>query len=63
MKSHQLKLKHLIMGVAMAAFFFTIIGSVWGGYRMNVDSIKENTLETNHVYAQKIGFNRRCLSS
>ncbi|PCD82988.1 hypothetical protein CNQ87_00880 [Lysinibacillus fusiformis] len=54
MKSHQLKLKHLIMGVAMAAFFFTSIGSVWGGYRMNVDSIKENTLETNRVYAQKL---------
>ncbi len=42
------------MGVAMAAFFFTSIGSVWGGYRMNVDSIKENTLETNRVYAQKL---------
>ncbi|MGE7988469.1 diguanylate cyclase domain-containing protein [Lysinibacillus fusiformis] len=54
MKSHQLKLKHLIMGVAMAAFFLTSIGSVWGGYRMNVDSIKENTLETNRVYAQKL---------
>lgn len=54
MKSYQLKLKHLIMGVAIAAFFFTSIGSVWSGYRMNVDSIKENTLETNRVYAQKL---------
>lgn len=54
MKTYQLKLKHLIMGVAMAAFFFTSIGSVWSGYRMNVDSIKENTLETNRVYAQKL---------
>lgn len=54
MKSHRLKLKHLIMGVAMAAFFLTSIGSVWGGYRMNIDSIKENTLETNRVYAQKL---------
>jgi len=42
------------MGVAMAAFFLTSIGSVWGGYRMNIDSIKENTLETNRVYAQKL---------
>jgi len=42
------------MGVAMAAFFFTSIGSLWSGYRMNVDSIKENTLETNRVYAQKL---------
>lgn len=54
MKSHRLKLKYLIMGVAMAAFFLTSIGSVWGGYRMNIDSIKENTLETNRVYAQKL---------
>lgn len=54
MKSHRLKLKHLIMGVAMAAFFLTSIGSVWGGYRMNIDSIKENTLEMNKVYAQKL---------
>lgn len=54
MKSHRLKLKHLIMGVAMAAFFLTSIGSVWGGYRMNIDSIKENTLEMNRVYAQKL---------
>ncbi|MGE6517110.1 sensor domain-containing diguanylate cyclase [Lysinibacillus sphaericus] len=54
MKSRQIKLKHLIMGVAMAAFFFTSIGSIWSGYRMNVDSIKENSLETNRVYAQKL---------
>lgn len=51
---HGVKLKHLIMGVALAAFFFTSIGSIWSGYRMNVDSIKENTLETNRVYAQKL---------
>ena len=38
----------------MAAFFFTSIGSLWSGYQMNVDSIKENTLETNRVYAQKL---------
>ncbi|MGE7912327.1 sensor domain-containing diguanylate cyclase [Lysinibacillus xylanilyticus] len=54
MKSKQIKLKYLIMGVAMAAFFLTGIGSVWSGYRMNVASIKENTLETNRVYAQKL---------
>ncbi|MFJ7838045.1 MULTISPECIES: sensor domain-containing diguanylate cyclase [Lysinibacillus] len=54
MKSRQLRLKHLIMGLAMAAFFFTSIGSIWSGYRMNVDSIKENSLETNRVYAQKL---------
>lgn len=54
MKSTQLRLKHLIMGLAMAAFFLTSIGSLWSGYRMNVDSIKENSLETNRVYAQKL---------
>lgn len=42
------------MGVVLAAFFLTSIGSIWSGYRMNVDSIKENTLETNRVYAQKL---------
>lgn len=54
MKSTQLRLKHLIMGLAMAAFFLTSIGSLWSGYGMNVDSIKENSLETNRVYAQKL---------
>ncbi len=54
MKPKQIKLKHLIMGVAIAAFILTGIGSVWSGYRMNVASIKENTLETNRVYAQKL---------
>lgn len=54
MKTRQLRLKHLIMGLAMAAFFLTSIGSIWSGYRMNVDSIKENSLETNRVYAQKL---------
>ena len=55
MKKYQyLKLKHLIIGVAIAAFFITLVSSLWSGYRVNVSTIKENTLETNRVYAQKL---------
>ena len=55
MKKYQyLKLKHLIIGVALAAFFITLVSSLWSGYRVNVSTIKENTLETNRVYAQKL---------
>ena len=49
-----LKLKHLIMGVALAAFLITLVSSLWSGYQVNMNTVKENTLETNRVYAQKI---------
>lgn len=42
------------MGVAVLSFLVSIVGSLWTGYKMNVDSIKENTLETNKVYASKL---------
>lgn len=48
------KLKHLIIGVALAAFLITLVSSLWSGYRVNVNTIKENTLETNRVYSQKL---------
>ena len=55
MKKYQyLKLKHLIIGVALGAFFITLVSSLWSGYRVNVSAIKENSLETNRVYAQKL---------
>lgn len=53
-KYQYLKLKHLIIGVALAAFFITLVSSLWSGYRVNVNTIKENSLETNRVYAQKL---------
>lgn len=53
-KYQYLKLKHLIIGVALAAFLITLVSSLWSGYRVNVNTIKENSLETNRVYAQKL---------
>ena len=53
-KYQYLKLKHLIIGVALAAFLITLVSSLWSGYRVNVNTVTENTLETNRVYAQKL---------
>lgn len=53
-KYQYLKLKHLIIGVALAAFLITLVSSLWSGYRVNVNTVKENTLETNRVYSQKL---------
>ena len=53
-KYQYFKLKHLIIGVALAAFLITLVSSLWSGYRVNVNTIKENTLETNRVYSQKL---------
>lgn len=54
MRKHQLKLQHLIIGVAILAFFLTITTSIWSSYRMNKQTLINNTLETNRVYAAKI---------
>lgn len=54
MKKIKLKLHHLIIGVAVLAFFLTIASSLWSSYRTNTQSLKESTLETNHAYAQKL---------
>lgn len=53
-KYQYFKLKHLIIGVALAAFLITLVSSLWSGYRVNLNTIKENTLETNRVYSQKL---------
>ncbi len=54
MKKYQLKLQHLIIGVAILAFILTIASSVWSSYRMNKQTLMDNTLETNRVYAEKL---------
>lgn len=54
MRKHQLKLQHLIIGVAILAFFLAITTSIWSSYRMNKQTLINNTLETNRVYAAKI---------
>ena len=54
MKKYHLKLQHLIIGVAILAFILTIASSLWSSYRMNNQTLMDNTLETNKVYAEKL---------
>ncbi|WP_397536812.1 diguanylate cyclase [Rummeliibacillus pycnus] len=54
MKKYHLKLQHLIIGVAILAFLLTIASSLWSSYRMNNQTLMDNTLETNRVYAEKL---------
>ncbi|MBK3495850.1 GGDEF domain-containing protein [Viridibacillus sp. YIM B01967] len=54
MKKFNLKLHHLITSVAVLAFILTIASSLWSSYRTNTQSLQENTLETNRVYAEKL---------
>lgn len=54
MKSYQLKLQHLIIGVVALAFILTISSSLWSSYRLNNQVLMDNTLETNRVYAEKL---------
>ncbi len=54
MKKYHLKLQHLIIGVAILAFILTIASSLWSSYRMNNQTLMDNTLETNRVYAEKM---------
>lgn len=54
MKKYPLKLQHLIIGVVALAFILTISSSLWSSYRMNKQTLINNTLETNRVYAEKL---------
>ncbi|MGG0656153.1 sensor domain-containing diguanylate cyclase [Rummeliibacillus pycnus] len=54
MKKYHLKLQHLIIGVAILAFMLTIVSSLLSSYRMNNQTLMDNTLETNRVYAEKL---------
>ncbi|MFD1929096.1 sensor domain-containing diguanylate cyclase [Sporosarcina siberiensis] len=47
-------LKHLILLVALLSVALTLISSITSGHRVNQDTLIENTLETNRVYAQKL---------
>jgi len=49
-----LKLKYLILAVAMISIIFTFFSSTISGYRMNKQNLIQSTLETNRVYAQKL---------
>ncbi|WP_438316458.1 sensor domain-containing diguanylate cyclase [Sporosarcina sp. FA9] len=50
----KLSLKHLILLVALLSVALTLISSITSGYRVNQETLVENTLETNRVYAQKL---------
>lgn len=54
MRKKYLKLQHLIIGVAILAFALTIGSSLLSSYRMNKQTLMDNTLETNRVYAEKL---------
>jgi len=49
-----LKLKYLILAVAMISIVLTFFSSTLSGYEMNKRNLIDSTLETNRVYAQKL---------
>lgn len=49
-----LRLKYLILGVALLSIIITFISSVTSVNKLNKQTLIENTLETNRVYAQKL---------
>ncbi|WLR52961.1 diguanylate cyclase [Bacillus tianshenii] len=50
----KLNLRKLIMLLAFCSILFTLINSFITGYRVNEETLKANTLETNRVYAQRV---------
>jgi len=49
-----ISLKSLILLVALLSVGLTLFSSITSGYRVNQQTLLENTLETNRVYAQKL---------
>lgn len=54
MKLNQLRLHHYILLVAFLSFVLAISSMLWSSYQINSQTLKENTLEGNRVYAQKL---------
>lgn len=50
----KVSLKYLIWSLALLSVILTLFSSVSSGYRIAKDTLLENTLETNRVYAQKL---------
>jgi len=50
----KLSLKYLILSAALLSMIFTLFSSISSGYRISQQTLIENTLETNRVYAQKL---------
>jgi len=54
MKKYHLRLHHYILLVAFLSFVLAISSMLWSSYQINSETLKENTLENNRVYAQKL---------
>lgn len=54
MKKFNIKLRHLIIGVITLSFLLSFVSSVFSSYQGTLKSIKEHSLETNRVYAEKL---------
>lgn len=54
MKRYPLRLHHYILLVAFLSFVLAIASMLWSSYQINSQTLKENTLENNRVYAQKL---------
>lgn len=50
----KLSLKYLILLVVLVSVLFTLFTSLYAGYRLQRETLVENTLETNRVYAEKL---------
>lgn len=50
----RISLKYLILGVAMLSLILTLVSSITSGYRVQKQSLINNTLETNRAYAEKL---------
>jgi len=54
MKQYRLRLHHYIILVAFLSFVLAIASTTWSSYQINTQTLKDNTLETNRVYAEKL---------
>ena len=52
--SNKITLKYLIIAVIALAFLLSIASSILSSYQGNIKLLKEQSLETNRVYAQKL---------
>lgn len=50
----KMSLRYLILLVALLSVALTMISSISSGYRVNQQTLIDNTLEANRVYAQKV---------
>ena len=54
MKKYSIKLRHLVFGVIALSFLLSFVSSIISSYQGTAESIKEHSLETNRVYAEKL---------